>query len=92
MSWSALLISALLAIALAAAIIISVQNWSRLAPALARWGWLGTLLLAVLHLWMAYDGWIRGEATRTAAFGIGTILFLTFGIVEYRRSFRQSGN
>jgi hypothetical protein len=56
MTWSALFISSLLAIGLAAAIIISVQNWSRLAPALARWGWLGTLLLAVLHLWMAHGG------------------------------------
>lgn len=92
MSWSALLITALVAIALAAVVTISVQNWSRLEPALARWGWLGTLLVAVLHLWMTYDGWICGETTRAAVFGIGAILFLTFGIVEYRRTRRQSGN
>lgn len=92
MTWSALFISSLLAIGLAAAIIISAQNWSRLAPALARWGWLGTLLLAVLHLWMAYEGWILGETTRAAVFGIGAILFLTFGIMEYRRTRRQSSN
>jgi len=92
MTWSVLFISSLLAIGLAAVIIISVQNWSRLAPALARWGWLGALLLAVLHLWMAYEGWIRVEITRVAVFGIGAILFLIFGIVEYKRTRRQSDN
>jgi hypothetical protein len=92
MSWSALLKPALVAIALAAAITISVQNWNRLEPALAMWGWLGTLLVAVLQLWMAYDGWTRGDNTRTAVFGIGAVVLSMVGIAEYRRTRRQTGH
>lgn len=91
MSWSALLITALVAIALAAAITISVQNWNCLEPALAMWGWLGTLLIAVLQLWMAYDGWTRDDSTRTAVFGIGAVVLSMLGIAEYRRTRRQTG-
>ena len=91
MSWSALLLTVFIAIALAAAIICSVENWTRWEPTLAKWGWLGTLILAVPYLWIVFDGWGRGETTRTVVFGIGTILLLTLALVDYRRTHRPSG-
>lgn len=91
MSWPALLITALVATALAAAIIISVENWTHLEPALTRWGWIGALMIAAINLWMAFDRWVSGETTKATIFGMGSILLLTIALVEYRRTRQQSG-
>jgi hypothetical protein len=52
MNWSSLAIVALATLIGAGLLIALVENWSRLAPLLSRWGW---LLKGPIGLWFGYS-------------------------------------